>query len=309
MSNYIHLINDINIVGGAEKMVERICKRSNHSYLSIRSGFFNWVPTFLHLLIFKDTIFVLHLFPTIYISILIPKNRVFLYEHNTWNRRRKYKTFSLIEKPIYRACKRIICISSAVEWSLEEWLGIDNISVIPNFSRFDKEKRYYFARSSMPLKICMVGAFSDQKRQDLLVEAISYIEFPVEVYFCGDGKNLKSVQDLCRKYKLEDKVRFLGNVDPRPYYKECSLNVLLSNWEGFGLVVIEGYSFGLPALVSDVDGLKDLAISDNYVVENDPIKIAENITILKDDAPDFSMIEKLVDKYSFSSYIKNLESL
>ena len=54
----------------------------------------------------------------------------------------------------------------------------------------------------------------------------------------GNGPDKDWVENEFRKAKLE-RYEFLGFQDPTPYYKEASIFTLVSNTEGFGLVLLE----------------------------------------------------------------------
>ena len=61
---------------------------------------------------------------------------------------------------------------------------------------------------------------------------------------------------------LKDKVHLLGlRDDVYPLMKSCDLFMLLSNWEAFGIVVIEAMACGLPVIGSDLEGIKEIITS------------------------------------------------
>ena len=64
----------------------------------------------------------------------------------------------------------------------------------------------------------------------------------------GDGPEKRSLQEFCAEHRLEH-VSFEGFQNPAPYYEQASLLLLTSEYEGFGLVIVEGMSFGVSPIV------------------------------------------------------------
>ena len=61
---------------------------------------------------------------------------------------------------------------------------------------------------------------------------------------------------------MEDNIELVG-FQRNPYIDMAESNVFLltSDWEGFGLVVVEALTLGLPCVVSNVGGLKEIVDS------------------------------------------------
>jgi len=69
----------------------------------------------------------------------------------------------------------------------------------------------------------------------------------------GDGPERERLQQLAKDLGIGDKVKFVGLVDnPDSFYASADAFLLTSNKEGWGLVVIEAGSFGLPVIMTDV---------------------------------------------------------
>jgi len=93
----------------------------------------------------------------------------------------------------------------------------------------------------------------------------------------GDGEEKQSLQALSRDYGIEKQVFFAGWTDPLPYLAASECFVLLSHNEGMGRVVVEAMAAGLPCVVSDVCGLKELVNTQvGYVVDaENPKQVAD----------------------------------
>lgn len=106
-------------------------------------------------------------------------------------------------------------------------------------------------------KFLSVGRFSyKHKGFDLLIQAFAEFakknqEWKLEIV--GEGPEEALYRSLIKKYKLEQRVvlcPFTKNV--QKHYANASVYVLSSRWEGFGLVLVEAMSHGLPIVSSDV---------------------------------------------------------
>lgn len=67
----------------------------------------------------------------------------------------------------------------------------------------------------------------------------------------------------CRKLiddARDDRIKDIPHCDPLPYYQEASVLVLPSRSEGWGNVVTEAMSTGLPVIVSDMVGASDAVV-------------------------------------------------
>ncbi len=79
-----------------------------------------------------------------------------------------------------------------------------------------------------------------------------------ELVFLGDGADRKTVEDLSRSLQLQN-VRFEGFVAPEPYYQDASIICMTSDYEGFGLVLIEAMQYGVvPITFNNWSSLKDI---------------------------------------------------
>ncbi len=78
----------------------------------------------------------------------------------------------------------------------------------------------------------------------------------------GEEDYKKRMDEYILQNKMESHVFFVGNLEKKElscYYQQSNYNILLSLSEGFGLSIIEGYTFGLPCLTYyDLDAIDDL---------------------------------------------------
>lgn len=138
---------------------------------------------------------------------------------------------------------------------------------------------------SGPFKMIMASRFSShQKRQDLLVDAVSKLpkDMNIELTLIGNGPEKKAIEKRIKNLKLENQIRvglFLKQ-DELWERMTCShLYVHACDFEGLSKIIIEAMAMGLPVLTSDVLPLNDY-IKDGkngFLVENIPESWAERL--------------------------------
>ena len=117
-----------------------------------------------------------------------------------------------------------------------------------------------------------VGVMEKRKNLGMLIEAFAGLSQHeankdlklVLVGSKGPRKNLDdydNIIELIKKHQLEDKVVFPGYVTEEElsgYFHHAIAYTFPSLNEGFGLPVLEAFSFGLPVIVSDQGALKEV---------------------------------------------------
>lgn len=109
------------------------------------------------------------------------------------------------------------------------------------------------------LQIVMVARFAPPKQQLNLINALKKIQqLEWNMVFVGDGPTLSEARALVISEGLANRVQFLGNRDDViDILQRCHLFVLLSDWEGLPLSILEAMQCGLPIITSDVGGVKE----------------------------------------------------
>ncbi|GAB6135135.1 glycosyltransferase family 4 protein [Thermococcus prieurii] len=130
---------------------------------------------------------------------------------------------------------------------LAQRLGAENVRVIPNgvegLEEIPAERRY----------ITFIGALREYKSPETFIELARH--FPQEEFLVvGDGPLRKELEE-----KAPGNVRFLGyRRDVDRILSESKLLVLPSKREGFGLVILEANSLGVPVVGRRVSAVPEL---------------------------------------------------
>lgn len=179
----------------------------------------------------------------------------------------------------------IVCPSTHSKRVLEEE-GIETpITVIPHGTEIPDKV------APLPEKftVAYLGVVGIDKGLIYLMRAWSQLNYDdAELVFAGPGTD--NLAPMIRQACGHGKYRLLGRVDKiRDVFDDCSVVVLPSASEGFGICALEGMAHGRPVIVSDGAGSSDCVRHgvDGYVVTaGDPDAIAENIDWLKN-RPEF----------------------
>ncbi|QFI40134.1 glycosyltransferase family 4 protein [Moritella marina ATCC 15381] len=178
--------------------------------------------------------------------------------------------YTAIELFMVRYSDRTICVSS-----FDQKLGIshnilseNNSTVIHNGVHNNNNfiETNVKIKNKSSFKFVMVARFCEQKDHSSVIKAISLIkDIDIKVDFIGAGNDNK-LKELSLELGVVDKINFLGQIDRSHVEKKLidyDAFLLISNWEGFPISIVEALSAGLPVIASDVGGCSE-AITDGY---------------------------------------------
>lgn len=175
---------------------------------------------------------------------------------------KKRKIFIAMEKFASFFGGKIVACSQSEKEAIEEQ-GIKNVTFINNgIKSLQIEKK---VNTGDKITIISVGRLSIQKNPKLFNDiALEFIDNPnIQFIWCGDGElkseltspNIKCTGWIERK-TLEN---YLANAD---IYLSTSL------WEGLSLSVLEAMSIGLPVILSNCVGNRDLVQDNGFLYKN-----------------------------------------
>ena len=199
------------------------------------------------------------------------------------------------------------------------WKGLNNIEVINNPIKFIPET-YSTCKNKIAIA---VGRYTEQKGFDLLMKAWKIVEqkhpdWHLNIYGSGDKEtyqNLAKQEDI-KTLSCHDSVK-----DIYSKYEESSLFLLSSRYEGFGLVLAEAMSCGVPTvsfacpcgpkdIINDgVDGflvqngnIEEFASKICYIIENNDKRTAMGYNARNN-------IARFEEKYIMKKWIKLINEL
>ena len=243
----------------------------------------------------KNSIVHAHLPRAELISFLVPISiKLFVTRHNSepfFPKAPKSISRFLSRIVSLRACK-IIALSNAVAHFLKEEKELVNFNklkvvhygYIPVFS---SEYRKNHIRNSVH-RIGTIARLTEQKDLPTMIKAFNLIrkEFGgLTLSIVGAGPLENYLRTLVIDLKLEDDIRFLGRTDKiLDFLLSLDVFVLTSEYEGFGLVLLEAMDAGVPIVASRNSAIPEvlgtefpgLCETGNY------LEFSEKILALKD---------------------------
>lgn len=175
---------------------------------------------------------------------------------------KKRKIFIWMEKFASLFGGKIVACSKSEKEAIEEQ-GIKNVTFINNgIKPLQVEKKI---NTSNKITIISVGRLFIQKNPKLFNDiALEFINNPnIQFIWCGDGElklELTSPNIKCTGWiKRKELENYLANAD---IYLSTSL------WEGLPLSVLEAMSIGLPVVLSDCVGNRDLVENNGFLYKN-----------------------------------------
>lgn len=241
-----------------------------------------------------------HLFPSNYFAAAAKRisrshTPLVMTEHNTSNRRFRSRKLLWLNKTVYKAFNKIICITDEVKEVVSEKTKVpsDRLTIIHNGVDTHKyEHAVAIPRSEIDLRLTeedfllvQVSSFREQKDQGTAIRALTSLPQNVKLLLAGDGPLKADHEILVKDLSLADRVLFLGNRSDIPaVLKACEAVVLSSNYEGLSLASIEGMASGRPFLASDVPGLAEIVRGAGILFpQGDDRKLAAEVVRLMTD--------------------------
>ena len=152
------------------------------------------------------------------------------------------------------------------------------------------------------MNILSVGKLVYEKGHHIVIEALVDLlknHADLRLLIAGEGPYRQTLEAICRKYSVSDKVSFLGlvpNEQLAKIYRKCDIfvhhPVAVDSWEEFfGVAVVEAMSSGLPLVVSDCGSLRHVVPeSAGFVIRQrdremlrEKVKLLTENSLLRDD--------------------------
>jgi glycosyltransferase involved in cell wall biosynthesis len=134
--------------------------------------------------------------------------------------------------------------------------------------------------------IISVGGCSEIKNHSDIIRAIKTLVNKVDCLYLhlGTGDLEEKEKTLALELGIQDSIRFLGNqIDVRRYLIASDIYVMPSIFEGLSIAGIEAMACGLPSILYNSPGLRDLISKDDngFLIESDFNILSEKIVEFK----------------------------
>jgi glycosyltransferase involved in cell wall biosynthesis len=159
--------------------------------------------------------------------------------------------------------------------------------------------------ASGPLRLINVGSFQDKKNQIFIVSvarALREAGLDFHVDLLGDGEHRARVQAEVDRSGLGNRITLHGNVDRvEEWLWRSHLYLHTALYEPFGLVLLEAMAAGLPCVMLDGKGNRDLIEQgqNGYMIdEQDPSEFAARIQTLTTSPEAYEVISAYAREYA-----------
>jgi glycosyltransferase involved in cell wall biosynthesis len=204
----------------------------------------------------------------------------------------------MVQRIAHRAAELVVVPSQSVARSATEWSGIpaEKIVVIPNaidLADWAGNQSDIPASNPRPYPITFLGRLDPVKDVPTLVRAAAELKELVHLHIYGEGSDRTRIAEAIKQTNSPATMHGLAN-SPQDALAHSGLLVLPSLAEGFGLVLIEAMTAGVPVVATDVAGVRDVIRNNQtglLVQPSNPAGLAEAIRRIVEDG---ALRERLV---------------
>ncbi len=185
--------------------------------------------------------------------------------------------------PLYHG--PIVAVSPSTRADLiARGVAADQIGIIPN--GVDHARYVPAERPVNTPTLLVVARIEPYKRIDLILRALQTLipRIPeIRLLVVGAGSALEPLRQQAAQLRIAEHVTFTGFVDEPTkvrWMQQAALVVNASEKEGWGLTVLEANACGVPAVASDVPGLRDAVVPGEtgvLVPHGDVVQLSEAI--------------------------------
>lgn len=231
----------------------------------------------------------------------------------------KWQAINLISrlslKYVYNNCDRFVLLSPSFISPLKQYIwekkGAKMTSIPESFEtqanggQYDKIK-----------EILYLGRLDyNQKRVRRVIDIWAQLELRYpdwHLTIVGDGPDMRTLRNMVKEYDLKN-VFFEGFQKADKYFQRAPIMLLVSEYEGFGIVLVEAQSYGcVPVALDSYTALHDIVEHQhNGIIIDYPYhreKFVKEITALIDDAEALERYErnaiKSVEKFKLHNVLK-----
>lgn len=235
-------------------------------------------------------------------------------------------------KMIFRRADKVTAISDY----LAKWgkaMGAKNVVVIPNGVDIEKFKTKSEKLKTDEVMLITTGRLVKKNGIGDIISALKFLPENVKLLIVGEGELLHNLQLTTNNLRLENRVRFVGFVQPEKLPAELwtsDIFVRPSLSEGLGNSFIEAMAAGLPIIGTPVGGIPDFLFDPSsrlnlgsserfnlygqtglFCKPNNPQSVAEKVKLLLTDNPLRQKIitnaQKLIaEKYDWNLVAQNI---
>ena len=248
------------------------------------------------------------------IPLIITEHSSGIMQNHLKKREKKLLEYSLLHS------KRFICVSEGLKLAINNMINLNNnLIVIPNmysgifhYSNVKKDKEIF--------QFISVGSLIDRKRHAFTISCFNkaFKGMPnAKLIIIGDGELYGDLKKQIIANDLTGKVELIGQMsreEIKAMFHYCSVFVLNSSYETFGVVYIEALACGLPVIATKNGGADCIVNETNGILidvdnEDQLINALKYIYHNIDKYDNKSIAVECKAKYSEESVVRQLSTV
>ena len=164
----------------------------------------------------------------------------------------------------------------------------DKIKLLPNListKSIERQAKQFYPNEyseAADVIILSIGRLTELKGFDMAIESAYLLKnkgIKFSWFILGQGELKKDLEELIKKYDVQDCVKLLGSRNnPYPYIKYATIVVQTSRYEGKSMVLDEAKILSKPIVVTNYDTVKDqINDEEGIIVDMKPQAISKGI--------------------------------
>lgn len=170
---------------------------------------------------------------------------------------------------LWKRFSKVIAISDDVKENIDKNIK-NNINSEIIYNGIDLEYYEEYACKKNNSKVPVVGTVANirkQKRIDIFIRVAKKVKsmgYRCKFVIVGDGVMMDQMKAYSKENNVDDILEFVGKKkDVRPYLTAMDLFILTSEYEGFGIVIIEAMAMKIPVISTKVSGVSNIIQNGN----------------------------------------------
>ena len=172
-------------------------------------------------------------------------------------------------------------------------------------------KRHLTAPAGSRLKLLSIGRLVEQKDYPTTLKALALLSKTTrnfEYKVIGEGALQQSLSRLSKHLGIAQSISWIGKTKQViNYLNESDVFILSSNYEGFGLVLLESMKQGTPILASNCPAIVEVMGKDYLGLF--PVGDSEALAKLLYDCNDLSFLQALIDQINNRIYLFDADAM
>jgi len=200
---------------------------------------------------------------------------------------RRGPVFRVVERLSLRRYSAVIAISDSLGDFLKQTTNVNPVTIHYGLAAPDRPPE---REAGEVARLLAVGRLEEQKAFEIAVQAVASLRSAhpgVRLDIAGEGSERRRLTRVIQEQGLADSVALLGERrDVMELMRRADVLVHPARWEGFGLVLLEAMSAGLPIVASGVGAVPEIVedgVTGILVPPDDPQALANALSRLIDE--------------------------